>query len=96
MKKLMTAAIAATLMLAVPTTSFAYYCPPAKTFTGGSSNSAAPWIVIGCAGGVVLAALAANYRDNRELTAEEAWSCGALFLVSTPHHKKHKKHKHHN
>lgn len=42
------------------------------------------WSVIGCAGGVVLAALAANYRDHRELTADEAASCGLLFLFSQP------------
>jgi hypothetical protein len=40
--------------------------------------------IIGCAGGVVLAALAANYRDHRELTADEAASCGVLFLFSRP------------
>ncbi len=51
---------------------------------GGGGSSSAPWIIIGCAGGVVLAALAANYRDGRELTAPEAWSCGTLFLFSAP------------
>jgi hypothetical protein len=50
----------------------------------GGGNAAVVWSIIGCAGGVVLAALAANYRDHRELTAEEAWSCGVLFLFSQP------------
>ena len=50
----------------------------------GHGGSSVPWIIIGCASGVVLAALAANYRDHRELTADEAWSCGALFLFSQP------------
>jgi hypothetical protein len=51
---------------------------------GGGSNAAVVWTVIGCAGGVVLAALAANARDHRELTADEAASCGLLFLFSQP------------
>jgi hypothetical protein len=50
----------------------------------GGGNAAVVWSVIGCAGGVVLAALAANARDHRELTADEAWSCGLLFLFSQP------------
>jgi hypothetical protein len=55
-----------------------------KSHGGGHHSSATPWYVIGCAAGIVFAALAANARDNRELTAEEAWSCGTLFLLSTP------------
>lgn len=54
---------------------------------GGGHGSSVPWIIIGCASGVVLAALAANYRDHRELTADEAWSCGALFLFSQPRYR---------
>ncbi len=50
---------------------------------GGGSGIV--WYVIGCAGGVVLAALAANYRDGRELSAQEAWSCGTLFWFTPPH-----------
>jgi hypothetical protein len=53
----------------------------------GHGGSSVPWIIIGCASGVVLAALAANYRDHRELTADEAWSCGALFLFSQPRYR---------
>lgn len=97
MKKLVTAALAGTMILSASVPSFAgnywWWCKPAATNTH-NGGSAAPWIVIGCAGGIVAAALAANYRDGRELTAEEAWSCGTLFLVSTPkHHKRH--HRHH-
>ena len=43
-----------------------------------------PWLIFGCAGGIILAAFAANARDNRELTALEAWSCGLLFWGSEP------------
>jgi hypothetical protein len=51
---------------------------------GGHNHTGVVWTIIGCAGGVVLAALAANARDHRELTANEAASCGLLFLFSPP------------
>jgi hypothetical protein len=53
----------------------------------GNGVSYVPWIIIGCAGGIILAALAANARDHRELTAPEAWSCGMLFWFSPPRPK---------
>jgi hypothetical protein len=89
-KKLISAALAATLLVGSVQASQARICYP-KAVGGGSSSAVAPWIVIGCAGGVILAALAANYRDGRELTAQEAWSCGLLFLASQPrHHRRHR------
>jgi hypothetical protein len=35
--------------------------------------------VIGCAGSIVVSALAANAFQNRQLTAPEAWTCGLLY-----------------
>src|SRR5262249_61775606 len=32
-----------------------------------------------CAGGLIVAALIANFKDNRELTAKEAQTCGLLL-----------------
>lgn len=87
LKKLTTAAVAAAMLLSVPATSHAGYnwCyKPVVSGGGGGGAASAPWFVIGCASGVVLAALAANYRDGRELTAQEAWSCGSLFVFSRP------------
>jgi len=87
MRKLIGAALAISVVTTtVPTGAFAYYCPP-KTVgfpNGHSGGASVPWFVIGCAGGIILAALAANARDNRELTKEEAWTCGLLFLASQP------------
>ena len=84
MRKLMGAALAVTLVTAaLPTAASATPYKPmfVTTHSGGAS---VPWFVIGCAGGIILAALAANARDNRELTKEEAWTCGLLFLASQP------------
>jgi hypothetical protein len=51
-------------------------CPPA-----GHHTPVWPWVVIGCAGSIVLSALAANFWSHRELTAPEAWTCGLLYWV---------------
>ena len=32
-----------------------------------------------CAGGLIIAALIANFKDNRELTSKEAQTCGLLL-----------------
>jgi len=52
-------------------------CPPA-----GHHTPVAPWIVIGCAGSIVLSALAANFWNNRELTTAE--ESGQTRIIETP------------
>jgi hypothetical protein len=77
--------ITALLAAGAPNSASANYYPPKVVPMGKHFGAGAgPWLIFGCAGGIILAALAANARDNRELTAEEAWSCGTLFLVSQP------------
>jgi hypothetical protein len=84
-KKLIAAALAATMAVAsLSTPSLAKGPVPVPVPTTGPGNPAVVWSVIGCAGGIVLSAFAANYRDNRELTAPEAWTCGLLFWFSQP------------
>src|SRR5215472_6699888 len=56
--------------------------------TGGSHAPVWPWVVIGCAGSIVLSAIVANYRDNRQLTTAEAWTCGLLYWVPMPYQPK--------
>lgn len=51
------------------------------------NSSGAPGVVygiIGCAGGVVLAALVKNFQAKRELTQQEAMTCGitAFFTAN--------------
>jgi hypothetical protein len=90
-KKLIAATLAASMAVAaVPTASFALTPRvPGPTFSG--NPGAALWPIFACAGGIITAALVANARDNRELTAPEAWSCGVLFWFNPPMPKK-KKH----
>jgi hypothetical protein len=91
------AIIAALLAASAPNSASAN---PRVVPVGGThfGTGSGPWLIFGCAGGIIVAALAANSRDNRELTTEEAWSCGTLFWFSQPKmaHKVHKKHKKHH
>jgi hypothetical protein len=52
--------------------------------TGHSHTPVTPWVVIGCAGSIVLSALAANFFNNRQLTTAEAWTCGLLYWIPMP------------
>jgi hypothetical protein len=78
------AVLAAAMLVGSVQTSDAAYVKRFVPGGGGMSGAVGVWIIMGCAGGIILAALAANYRDGRELTAPEAWSCGLLFWASAP------------
>jgi hypothetical protein len=41
-----------------------------------------------CGVGVIIAAIQASVRDNRELTAQEASTCGIKFFFEAPKPKK--------
>ena len=47
---------------------------PGKVF-GGST----PWWIFVCPTGIVTAAVVKNARRHKELTAQEAWTCGFLY-----------------
>ncbi len=82
-KNLIAMLIASIAVLAAPNAASAKLAAPLAT-ASHSAKPVFPWIIIGCAGGVVLTALVANYRFYRELTANEAASCGLLFLFTPP------------
>jgi hypothetical protein len=84
-KKLIAVALAGSLAIgSFSTSALAGVAAPVPGTHFGNGASYVPWLIIGCAGGIILAALAANARDHRELTAPEAWSCGLLFWFSPP------------
>ena len=86
-KKLIAATLAASVAVAaaLPTTAFAVPYPPKVVPMGHTfGGSAGPWPVFVCAGGIIISTIVANYRDNRELTAPQAWSCGLLFWLAQP------------
>jgi len=53
-------------------------CPVAPT-------SGAPpawfWAAFACPASIILSGIVANFRDNRQLTTAEAWTCGLLYWI---------------
>ena len=96
LRKLIGAALAVSMVAAMPTASQAHYyhkmvVVPGKHF--GSGGSGAVWGIFGCAGSIILAAMQKNALGKGELTPPEAWTCGLLEyynaatgrLVYVPH-----------
>lgn len=42
------------------------------------------WAAFACPASIVLSAVVANFRDHRELTTAEAWTCGLLYWIPMP------------
>jgi hypothetical protein len=42
------------------------------------------WAAFACPASIILSGLVANYRDNRQLTTAEAWTCGLLYWIPMP------------
>ena len=53
------------------------------------------WAAFACPASIVLSALVANYRDNRQLTTAEAWTCGLLYWIPMPNPPQPAGHHHH-
>lgn len=68
--------------------SFGLMLPMLPGATNEFATLSGPEVVIGCAGSIVLSALAANFWNNRQLTTAEAWTCGLLYWVPMPYQSK--------
>jgi hypothetical protein len=54
--------------------------PVGKVF--GQGGAWVVWSIFGCSSGIILAAMVANWRNNRQLSGTEAATCGALYWFS--------------
>jgi len=52
-------------------------CPPAPPTHG--YIPAWFWAAFACPASIILSGAVANFRDNRQLTYAEAWTCGLLY-----------------
>jgi hypothetical protein len=86
MKKLLIVGMISVSLVTSPTVSFA---GPAVVL--GQKFGTGPigwmWGVFGCSGGIIFSAMAANWQQNRQLTASEAATCGILFWFNPPKRK---------
>ena len=44
---------------------------------------------------IILSGIVADFRDNRQLTTAEAWTCGLLYWVPMPYQPQPVGHHHH-
>lgn len=77
--KILAAVLAASLALSSSTT----YAGMPRVVVPGTTFGAGPtgflWVIFGCSGGIILAAIVASWQQNRQLTWNEAATCGFLF-----------------
>jgi hypothetical protein len=79
--KILAAVLAVSLAFS---SSAAHAGTPVPGFTFGTGPTGWVWAIFGCSSGIILAAMVANFQQNRQLTAQEAWTCGLLFWFNPP------------
>ncbi len=82
MKKLLITGVVAVSLALSPTMSFAGPAVVTAGKTFGAGPTGWVWGIFGCSGGIILAAMVANWQQNRQLTWNEAATCGILFWVN--------------
>jgi hypothetical protein len=43
------------------------------------------WAGFACPASIILSGIVADFRDNRQLTTAEAWTCGLLYWIPMPY-----------
>jgi hypothetical protein len=72
-------AIAAAMALVFSTTASALVMVPPRAPSHHGFGHAAVWTIFGCSGGIILAAWTANVRQHRQLSLNEAATCGLAY-----------------
>ena len=79
-------AMTASAMLALSTVTAGAGGPPPPQHTS-NFNPTAFWIIFGCAGSVVIAALAKNASQHQPLTQQEAMTCGLAYWFNPQNYR---------
>ena len=86
--KILAATLAASMVLS---STLAYAGVVAVVGVPGQKFGTGPtgwvWGIFGCSSGIIFAAMVANWQQNRQLTAQEAATCGLLFWFTPPKRK---------
>jgi hypothetical protein len=80
--RLLVGILAASLALSPAVVSASGPPPAGKMFGTGATGWV--WGIFGCSGGIIFTALVANWQQNRQLTMNEAMTCGLLFWFTPP------------
>jgi hypothetical protein len=81
--RILTATLAAAMAFA-STLAFAGNVAVVPGAKFGSGPTGWVWGIFGCSSGIIFAAMVANWQQNRQLTANEAATCGILFWFAPP------------
>ncbi len=54
------------------------------------------WVAMACPASIILSGAVANFKDNRQLTTAEAWTCGLLYWIPMPYQPNTVVHHHHH
>ncbi len=80
--------LAASALLAVSTvTADAGMARVPPHTSSGHGTATGVWIIFGCAGSIILAAWVKNVRQHRELTQQEAMTCGLLYWFNAQNYR---------
>ena len=78
-------AVAAAALLALSTITAGAGAPaPTPTPNHGHLNATGFWIIFGCAGSIIFTAYVAHVQRHRQLTQQEAMTCGLAYWFN-PH-----------
>lgn len=82
-----TAALVTALSFA-PIQSGAAPAPPPPPPPAAPTHGFVPawfWAGFACPASIILSGIVADFRDNRQLTYWEAWTCGLLYWIPMPY-----------
>ena len=86
MRRLIIAATALSVVLSVSPTNLnagtKRIIPPPAAPAG--HIGATPWVLMACPALIVFTGAVANFKDNRQLTYWEAWTCGLAYWFWLP------------
>jgi hypothetical protein len=76
---------AALFALSTVTSNAGTVAPPPASHSGAGAGFV--WGVFGCAGSIIFTAYVAHVRHHRELTQQEAMTCGAIYWLNPKNHR---------
>ena len=81
--RIVTVALAASLAVS-PAVAYAEAAGSIPGLKFGTGPTGWVWGIFGCTGGIVFTAMAANWQQHRQLTWNEAATCGLVYWFTPP------------
>lgn len=82
--RLVSLAASALLAFSAVTADAGVVAPPPTSHTGAGPTVV--WVIFGCAGSIIFTAYVAHARHHRQLTQQEAMTCGFAYWANPKNH----------